>query len=134
MYFGVVGFPLMMRNEAEFDFLIEKMGGFFEAEFKKTATLCFVGQKLVRYIYSKSIDSEDSAEKSICLARRQDYQSIISRKQNNANSHSNSGHTYSLKTGQIDTVFHHPMGLLPCMACMNYVTDFPMTFMLFYHA
>lgn len=134
--FGIIGFPLMMRGEDEYDYMIEKMGKFFESKFKELGyTHLSWTETGSIYIYSKKpIDSEEGVRNSKAFVLPGDTITEALFKEIKATPIpvQTSDILTSLKTGQLDTVFSPPYGLIAMQwhSNVNYVTDFPMTFML----
>lgn len=134
--FGIVGFPLTLRDQEEYDYLVEQKGAFFENEFKKKGYkfLCWTETGPI-YIYSKKIiNSEESLRGAKAFVLPGDKISEMLFKEVKATPIpvQTSDILTSLKTGQIDTVFSPPYGLIAMQwyTNVNYASDFIVTFMI----
>ncbi len=134
--FGIVGFPLIMRSDKEYDYMIEQVGNEFVKKFKELgySHLCWTETGPI-YIYSKkSIASEDDIRNAKAFVLQGDKITEMLFKEIKATPIpvQTSDILTSLKTGQIDTVFSPPYGLIAMQwhSSISFVTDFPMTFML----
>lgn len=134
--FGIIGFPLMMRSEDEYDFLIDKIGNEFKLKFKDAGytLLCWTETGPI-YIYSKrAIDSEEGirSARAFVLPGDRITEMLFREVRATPIPLQTSDILTSLRTGQIDTVFSPPYGLIAMQwhSNVSFVTDFPMTFML----
>lgn len=133
--FGIVGFPLTLRNQDEYDYLVEKKSKFFEDEFKKRGYkfLCWTETGPI-YIYSKKqVNTIPALQNSKPYILPGDIISEMLFKECKTTPIpvQISDILTSLKTGQIDTVFSPPYALLAMQWAPNvtYATDFIITFM-----
>jgi TRAP-type C4-dicarboxylate transport system substrate-binding protein len=133
--FGIVGFPLTLRNQEEYDYLVEKKGKFFEDEFKKRGYkfLCWTETGPI-YIYSKKqVNTIPTLQTSKPYILPGDIISEVLLKELKTTPIpvQISDILTSLKTGQIDTVFSPPYALLAMQwaPSVSYATDFIITFM-----
>lgn len=134
--FGIVGFPLTLRNQNEYDYLVEKKGKFFEDEFKKRGYkfLCWTETGPI-YIYSKKQVNTISAlqnSKPYILPGDIISEMLFKECKTTPIPVQISDILTSLKTGQIDTVFSPPYALLAMQwaPSVTYATDFIITFMI----
>lgn len=133
--FGIVGFPLTLRNQDEYDYLVEKKGKFFEDEFKKRGYkfLCWTETGPI-YIYSKKQVNTISAlqnSKPYILPGDIISEMLFKECKTTPIPVQISDILTSLKTSQIDTVFSPPYALLAMQwaPSVTYATDFIITFM-----
>lgn len=133
--FGIVGFPLTLRDQGEYDYLVEKKGKFFEDEFRKRGYkfLCWTETGPI-YIYSKKqVNTIPALQNSKPYILPGDIISEMLFKELKTTPIpvQISDILTSLKTGQIDTVFSPPYALLAMQwaPSVTYATDFIITFM-----
>ncbi len=134
--FGIIGFPLTIQDQEEYDYLVAKKGEFFEKEFQKRGYK-FMGWTETGpiYIYSKKpITSEETLRgaKAFVLPGDNITEMLFKEVRATPIPVQTSDILTSLKTGQIDTVFSPPYGLIAMQWFTNvsYATDFIMAFMI----
>lgn len=133
---GVVGFPLMMRTEAEYDHFKKELAPFFEKKLEENGFKILAWSETGPiYVFSKrKVQSVGDLKKSKPFILEGDVISKELYKEVNVSPVplQTSDILTSLQTGQIDTIFSPPYGLIAMQwfSKVNYMADFPITFML----
>ena len=134
--FNIVGFPLMIRSEEDYDYFKQQLGPFFEQKLnEKGFKLLGWSETGPIYVFSKKpVNSAGTLRNSKPFVLEGDNTSLALFKEIKATPVplDTSDILTSLQTGQIDTVFSPPYGLISLQwsSKVNYMADFPITFMI----
>ncbi|MCG8570232.1 MAG: TRAP transporter substrate-binding protein DctP [Spirochaetes bacterium] len=133
--FAIAGFPLVIRNEKEYDYFKQKLSPFFEEKFKQNGFVVLGWSETGPvYVYSKKkVNSLNTLKSSKPFVLEGDTTSLALFKEVDANPiHLQIADILtSLQTGQIDTVFSPPYALIATQwySKVYYMADFPIGFM-----
>ncbi len=136
--FAIVGFPLVISNETEYDIFKDKLSGFFEKKLEESNSgvviLAWTETGPI-YVCSKMpLNSIDTmrASKPFVLEGDRVSMALFTHIKANPRPLQTSDILQSLSTGLIDTVFAPPYGLIAMQwtSRVNYIADFPITFMI----
>lgn len=134
--FAIVGFPLVIRNPEEYDYFKNNLGHIFIDKLNQNGyELLAWSETGSIYLFSKKqVNSIGALKTAKPFVLEGDKTSLALFKEAKATPvHlQTSDILTSLQTGQIDTVFSPPYGLIAMQwhSKVNYMADFPITFMM----
>ncbi len=134
--FALVGFPLVISNESEYDIFKEKLTPFFERKLEENGVVILAWTETGPiYVCSKrpvNSIATMQASKPFVLEGDRTSMALFRHIRNSPRVLQTSDILQSLSTGLIDTVFAPPYGLIAMQwsSRVNYIADFPITFMI----